>query len=266
MEKLDGSLCMLYWYNGDWHVATSGDPDASGDVYGQDFTFRDLFWNVWTELGYVLPRPHHRGTTFIFELTTKYNRIVVPQKNARLRLIGFRDGRGMEYLPEDYGGRYQYVSALHVPSLDVVLKANQTLNGAEHEGYVIIDADFNRIKVKHPTYVALHRLKGEGPSKLRFLEIIRTGEGDEVLAHFPEWTEEYLEVANRYNNLRLALWESYENIKMLVPRKEFALAAQKTHCPGVMFAIRDSIDTLEISKCLAEMNIKKLAQILGLKE
>lgn len=33
-EKLDGSLTTLYSYAGRWHVATSGSPDAAGDVHG----------------------------------------------------------------------------------------------------------------------------------------------------------------------------------------------------------------------------------------
>src|SRR2546423_400145 len=44
--KEDGSLCVLYHYNSDWHVATSGSPDASGNVYDNPLTFADLFWRV----------------------------------------------------------------------------------------------------------------------------------------------------------------------------------------------------------------------------
>jgi len=29
VDKLDGSLATLYWYRGQWHVASSGVPDAS---------------------------------------------------------------------------------------------------------------------------------------------------------------------------------------------------------------------------------------------
>ena len=31
MEKLDGSLATLYWYKGEWHVSSSGVPDASSE-------------------------------------------------------------------------------------------------------------------------------------------------------------------------------------------------------------------------------------------
>ncbi len=33
-EKLDGSLMTLYFYEGAWHVQSSGTPDAGGEVGG----------------------------------------------------------------------------------------------------------------------------------------------------------------------------------------------------------------------------------------
>lgn len=45
-EKLDGSLCVLYFHAGKWRVQTSGHPDAAGQVGGEPFTFADLFWKT----------------------------------------------------------------------------------------------------------------------------------------------------------------------------------------------------------------------------
>lgn len=30
-EKLDGSIMSMYWYNGQWRVASNGSPDAGGE-------------------------------------------------------------------------------------------------------------------------------------------------------------------------------------------------------------------------------------------
>ena len=67
-EKLDGSLCTLYWYDNKWNVATSGTPDASGEVNGFGMTFEKLFWDVWSELGYDMPDDHL--ACYMFELMT----------------------------------------------------------------------------------------------------------------------------------------------------------------------------------------------------
>ena len=54
-EKLDGSLMTLYFYQGNWHAQSSGMPDAEGKVNVNEFTFRELFWQIWSELDYSLP-------------------------------------------------------------------------------------------------------------------------------------------------------------------------------------------------------------------
>ena len=67
-EKLDGSLAVMYHYAGEWHVATSGSPDASGVVqkagdrtagaYG-DRTFAQYFWETFAAEGGELPPSGH---------------------------------------------------------------------------------------------------------------------------------------------------------------------------------------------------------------
>ncbi len=83
-EKLDGSLMVLYFYDRAWHVQSSGTPDASGEVNGFGFSFAELFWKVWNEQGYQLPQ--ETDCCFMFELMTRYNRIVVRQKRKSDRL------------------------------------------------------------------------------------------------------------------------------------------------------------------------------------
>lgn len=88
-EKLDGSLMTLYWYAGKWRVSSSGTPDAGGNINGGNETFEDLFWTVWNELGYKLPKD--TNSCYMFELMTYKNRIVVNHPKNRLVLHGARD-------------------------------------------------------------------------------------------------------------------------------------------------------------------------------
>ena len=68
-EKLDGSLMMLYWYDEKWHVASSGTPDAGGQVNQETgLTFADLFWKTWNDLGYKLPLV--QKTCYMFSVQT----------------------------------------------------------------------------------------------------------------------------------------------------------------------------------------------------
>lgn len=44
MEKLDGNIMTLYYYDSNWHVSTSKVPDASGWVPGQENVFFFFFF------------------------------------------------------------------------------------------------------------------------------------------------------------------------------------------------------------------------------
>ena len=152
MEKLDGSLIIFYNYGGSWHVATSGMPDASGDIGGFGMTFEALFWEIWEQAGYKLPygQEHY---TLMFELTSPYNRIIVNNRDFRLTLLGVRNRRtGCELPPDVMGQQYGYnvVREFPLTSLDSVLKTFDTMDPVTQEGYVIVDGQHNRIKVKHP--------------------------------------------------------------------------------------------------------------------
>jgi hypothetical protein len=110
-EKLDGSLATLYWYKDEWHVSSSGVPDASGSyvfclkldgfflfrellclvfpwsLYQPLFSigntskkFSEVFWDIWNELGLRLPEDATK--CYIFELLTPLNVIVVRPKEV----------------------------------------------------------------------------------------------------------------------------------------------------------------------------------------
>ena len=59
LEKLDGSLCTLYAYDGSWQVSTTGQADAGGRVNKAGIiTFADYFWETFHKSGMVLPPAH----------------------------------------------------------------------------------------------------------------------------------------------------------------------------------------------------------------
>lgn len=280
-EKLDGSLMQLYWYKDAWHVATSGMPDASGEVNGCGFTFAELFWRVWEERGYVLPDPGHMSRTFLFELMTPYNRVVVPHKENQLVLIGVRERNGEEYsMNSDFFSGYGWWKVRHFPlqSVEDVEATFRNMDPLHQEGYVVVDRFFNRIKVKHPGYVAIHQLRdGFGPKHL--LEVIRSGEKSELLTYYPEWTEFFRSIEEKYLDLVVQLERDYVAATMAttcsVPmgvevqparlQKEFASHAVKSRMSGALFSLRAG-KVASIKQYLAQMNIKSLMEALKMKD
>jgi len=92
LEKLDGSLMQLYFYNGNWFVASSGQPDASGQVHDNaNKTFSDLFWQIWYEKDVGVLSDLDPDFTYLFELTSPENRVVISHAESNLTLIGQRN-------------------------------------------------------------------------------------------------------------------------------------------------------------------------------
>lgn len=263
-EKVDGSLCILYWYRDAWRVATSGAPDAGGDVNGQALRFRDLFWETWSALDYR--EPEDTGVTFLFELCSRRNRVIVRHDVASLTLLGLRiaDSAGTE-LPLEAAGHYGWrrVRSFPLQSMADVEASFESMSPLEQEGYVIVDAAFNRIKVKHPGYVAIHHIKdGFGPRAI--LEAVRQGETPEILASFPEWQASFAGIESAYSTLAAELDADYARLASIETQKAFALEALKTRCSAALFQRRAG-RIADVREHLATMPIKALMDTLGMR-
>ncbi len=268
-EKLDGSLCTLYWYNGQWNVSTSGSPDAGGNVNDfPDLTFAKLFWKTFNEQGLRVPPYSDVDLNYMFELMTPYNRVVVRHTECKVKLIGLRDRfSGDElsvYSPRAAAREYPTVRAFALNTVDAIESSFAVIDPMGQEGYVVVDGYFNRNKMKHPGYVAIHHLK-DGFGMRRIVEIVRTGEVPEFLTYFPEWAPQFEQVTTALKKFKSALNEAYLQIEDYPNQKDFALEAVKCKCSGALFALRaKKVKTLD--EYVANMNIKSLMEVLDLKE
>lgn len=274
-EKVDGSLMTLYWYDNQWQVASSGSPDAGGEVYGTNISFKDLFWKVWNELGYQLPQ--HKFACFMFELCTPYNKIVVQHTKNRIVFHGCRDviGNYVEMSPSAFSSfGWEMIKSYPLGSIEDVLKTLESIPPTEGEGYVVCDANFNRIKVKTPQYVALHHMR-DGMGSRRMLELVRANESEEFLNYFPEFKSMHAQVKEKYTSLVEQLQAAWDKVKDMPKgttpeeirqcKKDFALSIKDVQFNGVLFGLRN--DNLEsVKHGLRETHIKYLMEALKIKE
>ena len=238
-EKVDGSLVVAYFYNGEWQVATSGTPDASGPVGDSGETFAQLFWRVLGTAG----APMDVDLLYVFELSSPASRIVVRHEAPVLTLLACRDRRtGVECIRTtvEIEGReigVRVVREFPLDSFDACVATFATMDPLKQEGYVVVDAQGHRVKVKHPGYVALHHMRGEGAfTRKRALEVIRAGEATELAAVFPGFAKELdaVQVAfDAYVEIHEAAWRRAADMPYAdaADRKAFALHAQSL--PGV---------------------------------
>lgn len=90
-RKYDGSLCILYWYDDKWHVASSITPDGSAllSKKGKNIiSLKEAFWKLFNENKYEMPKD--RDFTYMFELTLK-DHIVVTEESDQLIFLGMRN-------------------------------------------------------------------------------------------------------------------------------------------------------------------------------
>lgn len=263
-EKVDGSLMTLFYYDDKWLVATSGSADASGQVGDFSFTFAELFWQTFYEAGYTTEGLLHR-LCYSFELTSQYNRVVVRYTKPELTLIGVHaPGLAAEFLTKNWG-MFKVVRTYDLTSFDQIVDSFATIDPLSQEGYIVVDAHFNRVKMKNPAYVAIHHLK-DGFGYRRITEIVRTSETSEFLTYFPEYEPQFTEVQTKYDALVSELESLYDSIKDIPVQKDFALAVQAAKCRvgGALYSMRaGKVDS--IKKYLREMNLDALMANLGLK-
>lgn len=266
MCKLDGSIFPLYNYNNRWHCSTSGMPDAAGQVHGFDFSFKQLFWNTWNKLGYKYPDAEDTDLTFIFEMCSKYNKVVITYEEPRLVLHGVRNRvTGQEFLPEPYCEKYGWecIETFPLTTKEEVLEAVCRLNGLEQEGFVVLDTKtFARVKIKCARYLAYASLK-EGFSIRSLLDNVRLNNTEEIISYFTEWKDDFIRVKAAYDNLITECENFYNQIKDIADQKEFALKATTKPYSGVLFALRKGQCT-SVREAFVETDIKKLEQMLNI--
>lgn len=190
-QKVDGSLCKIYNYNEEWFLASSGTIDAREveiDSRNKSINFFELFckaletygmtWETFTQ-GLI---PRH---TYMYELCTPDNIVVIPHEKYEIYYLGERDNKTFqEYYHHDMG--VSRVGTYHFQSLNDVLDAAQELPLTE-EGFVVVDKNWNRVKIKNPAYLHAHYLHHNGAPN--FLHILLEKEQSEFLTYFPHYKD-----------------------------------------------------------------------------
>lgn len=256
-EKLDGTLCILYFdkFTGHWCVATRGVPEANTPIDGHgDITFRSLFEKALfetrkaSEWMYADIASCFRDfvtvgmnplQTYCFELTAPENRVVVDYKVPRVTLLAVRiTATGEElHLSNIPGGVFWGVPCVKTYAIntlnDLVTFVNEQ-NPLEHEGVVACDANFHRVKVKNIAYVLAHgSISRAGASPRALLEIILLEKFDDLLPMLSDHIKERgYQMVDAMRVLSHEVAANYTECKAVAdlatvnPRKEFCLHAQ----------------------------------------
>jgi hypothetical protein len=251
--KEDGSLCLLYNFEGKWHVNTRG-SFAHGTLQGLDMTWRegiakalgvssidDLNSKTW----------FLKGITYVCEFCSPWNKVVRRYVEPTMYLLSAFSGH-MEMTPEDVDElardtplrrpeRFEFESIEQIQDY----LATASTDDPTYEGVVICDRKFRRWKIKNPTYLALHRLKGEGDNLFHpkhLLPFILAGEESELLTYFPEVEGAFYKAKGRVCEAYARLVETWAEHRAIESQKEFAQAIiGKTPFTSILFRLRKEL-------------------------
>ena len=252
-EKVDGSLCIIYFFEGEWHANTRG-SFAVDKMEHQDFTWREAFCKAMNApdlkyFGSGNTGPLNPKLTYICEFCSPYNKIVRRYEKPMMYLLTAFEGERELSLTEcgnliaelgvfDRPNEYLFKSIEEIQ--DHLTKMSET--DPTYEGVVIRDIHNHRWKIKSPTYLGLHRLKGEGDNLFNpkhLIPFVMTGEADELLTYFPEVKEKFLELQAKLHAEYIKLLELWIDSHDIMSQKDFALSIQgKSPYTSVLFNAR----------------------------
>ena len=294
-QKLDGSIIKVVNLDGDnFLISTNGMIDAFkcsvSDSVGCPYaSFGDLFMDGMKFYGLRredFPRLFAPGFTYMFELTSPWNQVVVQWSETKAWLIGIRNNKTLEemrFSDSVLAETFDTPRIYPIRSIDECVDAAKVLPEDE-EGYVVCDSGFRRIKVKSPRYVQLHYMAGNQTwSAGRVLEILRANEVSEYIAYFPKFKAAFDVVKAKYDAYVDELNEVKEAIDDLmvvewnITKKEFAkwVFTINTIRPysGFAFAYFDSVyaktkkegsEIRSAEEYVAQMRLANLQDALGL--
>ena len=200
----------------------------------------------------------NKECTYIFELVSPLTQVVIKYDMTALFFLAARNVVTGEEFDTELGA-FRKPRSFSLKTLDECMSAALELNKGEDiedEGFVVVDANHNRVKIKSPAYVAMHRISTNKVfTAKRMSELFCQGEDFSKLAKdFPssahvikyyDW--QFAEVRHKTENMILysrRLFEEYD-----CDRKAVAMAIKDSPYAWAGFkAIGNSKDASDIMK------------------
>ena len=260
-EKLDGSLINIYNHDGVWYANTRASFGLD-NLQFQDFNWQHAFCKAMgienlQELDLILDK----NLSYACEFVSLWNKVVRTYDRPQMFLLSaFNKHRELTF--EEYEKlNYKCFSKpeiYHFKSIEEIQEFlnEQTLNDPTFEGVVIRDDHNNRWKIKNPSYLSLHQMRGNGDNMYNpkyLLPFILKGDCAELLVYFSEVEEKLNKLKDwvdaEYFNL-LEVWEANWKEEY---QKNFALAIKgQTKFMSILFNMRKKYRQNQTSALLRE--------------
>lgn len=225
-EKLDGTLGIMFSYQGEWVFATK----KSFDSEYVDF-FRAMMLKGLTSRGKRYSEVlKHLSTdcTYLFELIKPEFKIVVDYASKEeLVLIGSYHNETCEETPPDIvlTALEQFIPVVkRYQALETeTLRYMKELNTENKEGFVVRFSNGQRCKIKFKQYIQLHALI-TGASNLSIWKMLRDGKNfdADILSQIPDELYEWMEeIKDSLQSEYAEIIEKHREILEQIKQKEY---------------------------------------------
>lgn len=294
-QKVDGILIKLFYYNDDWHWITNNGwetnlsyklisqlPSKHKEKETNDCTTIQDLIDYCLSKNKVSLSEFSPDYTYMFELISPKIRILVDNPKTDLVYLGCRNIYSYNEYPLNIAKamipgvkKFNTVRYFDIHTLDDVVKLCNTYKGDEDEGVVVVDDNFNRVKIKCEDYV---RLKGYrnmlNTTDEQILDGIRNGTIDDALQFFPELNEKIEKIQKTlitYKNILMKYGKIGEDKykKILKEQGSEKLAKQvfgnwvKENYPLTYFAVFEGVkETPNYDRYLDNVRYKNMLNII----
>lgn len=232
-EKIDGSLVMLYYYDG-WHMSTRSTFDARDASVGTTgLTFEDLIKRA-MKTQHLSFDMFNTCYTYVFELVSPESQVIIHYPQTALYFLMARDNITLEEVDLWSSSKLLRPDQYRVTTMKEIQEYVSKFKGEQFEGLVVEDAQHHRVKVKNLNWLRLHKLYNNGRmDDEAALELIMSGEDSEYLTYFPQHRKLFERVRRFYSATKLGanLADGRDYLTMCGSRKEFAFFV-KEHYKG----------------------------------
>lgn len=241
-EKVDGSLIKIYHDGEAWCCATRGTAFAETDVYGWDIIFADLVYNALGvvnsgEFDQLCSNHLNIENTYLCEVTARENRVVTAYDGYKLWNLAIRNTENGEYISDKQDCLDMGMLLPSVYSFESVESCIHTAANLPdlQEGYVLYVNGKPYCKIKSPSYVAIHHIRGEGLNPKRISELVMMNEVDEYLKYFPDDAEYFVKYEYALENLIGKIKATHQSVVDITDQKEFAMMVKDYPFSAILF-------------------------------
>ena len=247
--KIDGSILKAFYYDDKWRVATNGMINAfdvkAVSAHPENNTLVKTFGELFEECARAQGLPYQfldKTCTYIFELTTPYNEQVIKYNQSAIWHIGTRSNITGQEFKGSIG--IQQPPEWKFNTLDDVITIASKFK-EEQEGFVAVDANYNRIKIKSPYYVAASHYFNDSLAMSKLIEIFLSGDYGEFLAYYPKYAK-IIHKMEDFVNKRVQeveeedkYWRGVNAINGLPPKYDFYLLTKDKYAGGYVSKLYD---------------------------